>query len=182
MKCGAIAVSVALFLIGAGTVPSRVLAQGVEARSHLPAGAVTSKLSATAYIEIRSVMPDHQQPATHEEAGAPRPGARENTAPVNKEKVAWKKPQPVVSYGLKNSDYGRIMETIPGIREAVPIREIPKPIRYQNQTIDGRILGTTDSYANVNHLEMARGRFLTGNDHAKYQNSGLSDCKSNGVN
>ena len=62
------------------------------------------------------------------------------------------------------------METIPGIREAVAIREIRKQIRYRSQTIDGRVVGTTVSYGRVNHLEMERGRFLTDNDHAKYQN------------
>ena len=81
-----------------------------------------------------------------------------------------KKPQQVVSYGLKYADYDRIMETIPGIREAVAIREIRKQIRARSHAIDGRVVGTTASYDKVNPLEVERGRFLTDDDHAKYQN------------
>ncbi len=62
------------------------------------------------------------------------------------------------------------MEMIPGIREVVAIREIRTPIRYRNQTIDGRVVGTTTSYGKINHLEIERGRFLTDDDHDKYQN------------
>jgi putative ABC transport system permease protein len=76
----------------------------------------------------------------------------------------------ILNYGLKYEDYDRILETVPTIKKALPIREIRKEIRYLNRVVDGRVVATTHDYAEFNHLEMATGRFLTESDNEKYQN------------
>ena len=76
----------------------------------------------------------------------------------------------ILNYGLKYDDFDRIMATVPTIRKALPIREIRKQIRHLNRAIDGRVVGTTSDYDEFNHLEIARGRFLSASDNEKYQN------------
>ncbi len=72
MKCRAIVVPVVVFLIGVGSLPRRVLAQGVGTTSQTPAGTTTPKPSVSAYIEVRSVMRDDQVQAADEKPAAPR--------------------------------------------------------------------------------------------------------------
>ena len=62
------------------------------------------------------------------------------------------------------------METVPTIRKVLPIREIRKGIRRYQYNLDGRVVGTTQDYADFNMLEVDRGRFLTAADNEKYQN------------
>ena len=76
----------------------------------------------------------------------------------------------ILNYGLKYSDYDRIVATVPSIKKALPIREIRKEIRRLNYAIDGRVVGTTSDYADFNRLDMQRGRFLTEADNERYQN------------
>ncbi|MBX6316099.1 MAG: ABC transporter permease [Isosphaeraceae bacterium] len=76
----------------------------------------------------------------------------------------------ILNYGLKYEDFDRLIATIPTIRRALPIREIRKQIRHRNRSLDGRVVGTTHDYMDFNHLELARGRFLSEADNAKYQN------------
>ena len=76
----------------------------------------------------------------------------------------------ILNYGLKYEDYDRILETVPTIRKALPIREIRKEIRRRNHSIDGRVVGTTHDYRDFNHLEMERGRFLSESDNSHYEN------------
>ena len=76
----------------------------------------------------------------------------------------------ILSYGLKYSDYERILETVPHIRKILPLREIRKEIRRLEYVMDGRVVGTTADYADFNRLDIDRGRFLTEADDAQYQN------------
>jgi putative ABC transport system permease protein len=76
----------------------------------------------------------------------------------------------ILNYGLKYADFDRIIATVPTIKKALPIREIRKEIRRLNHALDGRVVGTTHDYADFNHLEMARGRFLTAADNERYEN------------
>jgi putative ABC transport system permease protein len=76
----------------------------------------------------------------------------------------------ILNYGLKYDDYDRLLATIPTIKKALPIREIRKEIRRLNYSIDGRVVGTTADYADFNHLEIDRGRFLTEADNEHYEN------------
>ena len=56
---------------------------------------------------------------------------------------------------------------MPTIKKALPIREIRKQIRHLDHVLDGRVVGTTHDYAEFNHLEIDRGRFLTEADNEK---------------
>jgi putative ABC transport system permease protein len=76
----------------------------------------------------------------------------------------------ILNYGLKYSDYDRIMETVPTIKKALPIREIRSQVRHLERYLDGRVVGTTADYRDFNRLEMFRGRFLTESDNEKVQN------------
>ena len=80
------------------------------------------------------------------------------------------RPAMILNYGLKYSDYDRIVETIPTIRRVLPIREIKKQIRRGSYTIEGRVVGTTEDYADFNLLQMEKGRFLAASDNEKYEN------------
>ncbi len=70
----------------------------------------------------------------------------------------------VVDYGLTRDDFDRILATIPTVKRAVPLREIRKEVRYQTHSADARFIGCTPDYADMNHLAMSRGRFLTDRD------------------
>ncbi|MDX1966262.1 MAG: ABC transporter permease [Planctomycetaceae bacterium] len=67
-------------------------------------------------------------------------------------------------YGLLRSDFRLLQGTLPRLNGAVPMREIPSEIRYLNKTINGRVVGCTAEYLEMNHLEMQVGRFLTDQD------------------
>ncbi len=72
-------------------------------------------------------------------------------------------------YGLKRAEYDRIVQTVPTIKSAIPIREIRRQFRYKAKVVDGRLVGCTPEYADVNKLVVARGRFLEETDVVKRQ-------------
>src|SRR4051812_46269808 len=76
----------------------------------------------------------------------------------------------VLNYGLKYDDYDRLLATVPTIKRSLPIREIRKQVRYLEHYIDGRVVGTTQDYAEFNLLELARGRFLSASDNQRFEN------------
>jgi putative ABC transport system permease protein len=76
----------------------------------------------------------------------------------------------VLNYGLKYDDYDRLLATVPTIKKALPIREIRKQIRYLNRFLDGRVVGTTQDYADFTRLDIDKGRFLSASDNARYEN------------
>jgi putative ABC transport system permease protein len=76
----------------------------------------------------------------------------------------------ILRYGLTYADYWRIIETVPTVRHALPVREIRKQIRCLERALDGRVVGTTHDYAEFNHLEVVKGRFLERFDDELYRN------------
>ncbi|MFH1265488.1 MAG: ABC transporter permease [Planctomycetota bacterium] len=64
-------------------------------------------------------------------------------------------------YGLTRDDYDRLVQTIPTIERALPIREIRRRFIFGDRMVDGRLVGCTPEYAEVTRLEVDRGRFLT---------------------
>jgi len=64
-------------------------------------------------------------------------------------------------YGLLRDDYDRLTTTIKTIDRALPIRELRRKFRREDNTIDGRLVGCTPEYAQVTHLEVDRGHFIT---------------------
>jgi putative ABC transport system permease protein len=69
-----------------------------------------------------------------------------------------------VPYGLKRVEYDRLVETIPTIKSALPIREIRRQFRFNGRAVDGRLVGCTPEYADVTLLEIDRGHFISDTD------------------
>jgi len=70
-------------------------------------------------------------------------------------------------YGLLRDDYRRIIENIPSIRSAIPMRELRFELRLANRTADAKLVGCVEEYLELNRLEIARGRWLTPRDRGK---------------
>jgi len=77
----------------------------------------------------------------------------------------------VLRYGLLRSDYERLSTTIPTVARATPVREIRQEVRYLHRTINGRLVGCTSDYLDVNHLEISAGRFIADEDQRQRQNA-----------
>jgi putative ABC transport system permease protein len=75
----------------------------------------------------------------------------------------------IVPYGLLRDDFERIL-MIPHVRRAVPVREIFSEARAGVRVSEVRLLGCTPAYFEINHLAMARGRFLTDRDSELHDN------------
>ena len=66
----------------------------------------------------------------------------------------------IIPYGITWEDYNRLVETLPTIRSALPIREVRREIRYKGRMVDGRMVGCTPEYKEVTRLTIDRGRFI----------------------
>jgi RNA polymerase sigma factor (sigma-70 family) len=119
--------------------------QGVDPPAKAANGKTVSHPEPT-YIEVRSLKPSEEAQAS---SG---------------------RPTRVLNYGLKYSDFDRMVETIPTIRKILPIREIRKQIRRGTYVLEGRVVGSTHEYAEFNLLQIEKGRFLTASDNENYQN------------
>lgn len=64
-------------------------------------------------------------------------------------------------YGIKRSDFDRLTNTIPTIKQALPIRELTRRFAFGDNKIDGRLVGCTPAYAEVTQLRVDRGHFIT---------------------
>ncbi len=73
----------------------------------------------------------------------------------------------VKTYGLLRTDYRRIVENIPNIRRAIPMKELRFELRLGNRTADAKLVGCVEDYLKLNQLEIARGRWLTSRDRGK---------------
>ena len=68
----------------------------------------------------------------------------------------------VLEYGLKYSDFERLMATLPTIENAVPIALVVKDAQRRHRRIpNARILGTMPDFLSIKSLTVYRGRFLT---------------------
>ncbi|MCO6455300.1 MAG: ABC transporter permease [Pirellulaceae bacterium] len=76
----------------------------------------------------------------------------------------------ILPYGLLRQDYDRLVETIPTIHSALPIREMRRQVRYADRIADARVVGCTPEYAEVTRLEVNRGRFIEPIDLDNQQN------------
>jgi putative ABC transport system permease protein len=75
----------------------------------------------------------------------------------------------ILKYGVTWEDYERFA-SIPTVWRALPIRAFGAEIWYLDHKFDGRVVGTTPRYAEMNRLRLASGRFLTDRDDANYDN------------
>ena len=76
----------------------------------------------------------------------------------------------VPQYGLLRADYDLMTNTIPTITGAVRMREIVSEARYLQRILNVRLVGSTTEYAEMNHLPLLRGRFLTDDDETEMAN------------
>ena len=91
--------------------------------------------------------------------------------PTDEAQAASGKQAPLIlRYGLTYDDYQRIAETVPTIKQMLPVREIRKQIRSLEHALDARVVGTIQDYAEFNHLEVVKGRFLQRADDELYRN------------
>lgn len=67
----------------------------------------------------------------------------------------------ILPYGLLREDLERIVDTVPTVKSAIPIREMRREIRYRGRKVDGRLVGCTPEYAEVTRLKVQRGHFIT---------------------
>ena len=66
-----------------------------------------------------------------------------------------------IPYGIQRSDYETLMSTIPTITRALRIREAYREAYYRDKSLNARLVGCTPEYADVMHLEVERGHFLS---------------------
>ncbi|QDU22370.1 ABC transporter permease [Urbifossiella limnaea] len=76
----------------------------------------------------------------------------------------------VTTYGLTNKDLGRFETFGAAISRTVPIRVQPTEARYLERMSIARVIATVPGYADVNQLEMARGRFIVESDDKEVKN------------
>jgi putative ABC transport system permease protein len=78
----------------------------------------------------------------------------------------------VAMYGITRGDYEKIatMQESGTVTRMVPMRVFPVEIRRLHKMHNGRAVGTTPEYADVNQLELAAGRFLVHEDGLRMRN------------
>jgi putative ABC transport system permease protein len=79
----------------------------------------------------------------------------------------------IVEYGLTWDDYERILDGVPTIERAVPMREIKSNVRVGDHDADVQLIGCTAAYQDINHLTMARGRYLSDSDLKETRNAAV---------
>ncbi|TWU36611.1 Macrolide export ATP-binding/permease protein MacB [Novipirellula aureliae] len=69
-------------------------------------------------------------------------------------------------YGLLRTDLEQVLGGVPTVESAVPIREIRRQIAFRDRMIDGRLVGSTALYDDINNLAIRKngGRFLSDAD------------------
>lgn len=73
----------------------------------------------------------------------------------------------VKKYGLLRKDHERIVRNIPGINDAIPLREVRYELRMGNRKVDAKLVGCVEEHLVMNRLEIARGRWLAPRDRGK---------------
>jgi putative ABC transport system permease protein len=69
--------------------------------------------------------------------------------------------QGLTPYGLLREEFDMLVDTIPTIKSALPIREMRRQFQFKSRRLDGRLVGCTPEYAEVTRLKVARGHFIT---------------------
>jgi putative ABC transport system permease protein len=76
----------------------------------------------------------------------------------------------VTTYGMTQRDLNRFDTFGDAISRRVPMRVFPSEARFLERLGNVRCIATVPEYAEVNKLEMARGRFLTDSDDVQMEN------------
>jgi len=98
-------------------------------------------------IIVRSVKPP-DDPSARQSSG----GGRGGMAPLR--------------YGLTRQDFKVLSETIPNLtgNGLVPVRELPMEVRHRDKVMNCRVVGCTADYLEMNHLALAKERFVSDRD------------------
>lgn len=67
----------------------------------------------------------------------------------------------VTPYGLTRDEFDMLVSTIPTIKSAIPIREMKRTFKFQDRTVEGRLVGCTPEYADVTRLTIDQGHFIS---------------------
>jgi len=70
----------------------------------------------------------------------------------------------ILKYGLTYKDFDRIVETIPTVTGATPLREFRQNLRHQAQEIEGRVVGVNPDFLRLTNQHLAQGRFISDSD------------------
>ena len=70
----------------------------------------------------------------------------------------------IFQYGLTYKDFDRIIETIPTVVGATPIREFRQNLRHLQHEIEGRVVGVSPEYLRLTNQHLAQGRFISDAD------------------
>jgi putative ABC transport system permease protein len=76
----------------------------------------------------------------------------------------------VLRYGLTRQDYNILTKTLPAVIDFVPMREVTMEVRRQEGVLNARVVGCTQSYQEMNLLEVQQGRFLSETDNFEHAN------------
>src|SRR6266481_6601884 len=80
------------------------------------------------------------------------------------------KGQWVLSYGLTHHDMERIASTIPTVVSVTPRREFRKELRHLERKLEGRVVGVTPEFLEMNGLKISHGRFIDELDNSTFAN------------
>lgn len=70
----------------------------------------------------------------------------------------------ILRYGLTREDLNTLKRTVPRLGGIVPVREVVLSVRNREYEMNPRIVGCSPEYKEMNHLEMAMGRFISEQD------------------
>ncbi|MBQ3454771.1 MAG: ABC transporter permease, partial [Thermoguttaceae bacterium] len=63
----------------------------------------------------------------------------------------------IPQYGLTREDFDRLAETIPTVKQAIPVREIRQTFQKGRHQVDGRLVGCTPEYMEITKLTLLDG-------------------------
>ncbi|MFT7667669.1 MAG: putative ABC transport system permease protein [Planctomycetota bacterium] len=72
--------------------------------------------------------------------------------------------QRTVAYGVTHDDLARIRESFPGVKRAVPLRQLPEEVRYGSTAIRPDVISTIPAYREATGRVVGLGRFLSDAD------------------
>ena len=76
----------------------------------------------------------------------------------------------IFKFGLTYKDFDRIVETLPTVTGATPMREFRQNLRHLDQEIEGRVVGVNPDFFRLTNQHLAQGRFITDADLYYYAN------------
>ncbi len=76
----------------------------------------------------------------------------------------------ISSYGLTDFDFDRVAETFPGVKRAVPVRQLQQEVRLNDRALNPRVLATIPEYVNVTGRPTSEGRFISSEDQLRFAN------------